>query len=80
MCGLVTNCRQEDSIPYLEFLNGLRCTSMGPPKMSRSEEMDSMVGVESNFVLDSFTEKKKSMLLALQTADNLANIGAILQC
>ena len=82
MCGLVP---QEESslIPALEiyhnkiqgrFLNKITSTSRLQPINSSNNSS------HQKLILDSFTFKKGAIITALETAENLSNIGMILSC
>ena len=72
ICGLCENLDCLELVTALEiYTNSLPPIKVEPLKTLQNKE---------NFVIDSFDIKKNSILLAIEIAENLSNIGMILNC
>jgi hypothetical protein len=72
VCGLTENSAILLLVPALEiYTNSLPSKEVEPIKLLPNRE---------KFVVDCFSVKKDSILLAIETAENLSNIGMILTC
>ena len=72
LCGLSENSDSMDLVPALEIY-----TNSLPSKKVKTIKF---LPNSHNFIIDSFSVKKDSILLAIETAENLSNIGMILNC
>ena len=72
VCGLTQNSATIVLVPALEiYTNSLPSKQVEPIEILPSREQ---------FIVDCFSVKKDSILLAIETAENLSNIGMILTC